>query len=343
MTVSRPTEFGAGIGGTLAPGEYPAIGRALEEQGFHVATVFGDLMMQPPILPLASMASATERIRLGVGAYTPWTHHPVEIAGQLAFLDHLSGGRAFFGIVRGAWLDQLGLRTQRALPALRDTVEIVRSLLRRDGSGYQGSFYQVAPGTLPMYPVHRPAMPLMIGTWSPRLAEWAGTTSDEVQVGGSANARMVPVMRERIRPGEVMAGRPEGTVRIVMTAVTVLDEDGAAARAKARTEVALPFHAIARLDPTCQVDPELLDRMGALLAEHRTVEAGALIPDDLLGRFTFSGTPGDVIEQATEIYEAGATRIEFDTPFGLTEHGGIRLLGQQVLPALRARGLGFPS
>ncbi|MEU6662993.1 hypothetical protein [Streptomyces sp. NPDC046821] len=69
-------------------------------------------------------------------------------------------------------------------------------------------------------------------------------------------------------------------------------------------------------------------------------EAGALIPDDLLDRFTFCGTPGDVIEHATEVYEAGATRIEFDTPFGLTEHGGIKLLGEQVLPALRARGIG---
>lgn len=341
MTVTHPAEFGVGIGGTLTPGEYPGLGRALEEHGFDVATAFGDLMMQPPALPLAAMAAATQRLRLGVGAYTPWTHHPVEIAGQLAYLDHLSDGRAFFGIVRGAWLDQLGLDTQRALPAIRDTVAIVRSLLREDGAGHDGSVYRLAPGTVPMYPVFRPSMPLMVGTWSPRLAEWAGAEGDEIQVGGCANADMVPVIRQRVRPGEIKAGRREGSVKIVVTAVTVVDEDGDAARGRARTEVALPFHVIARLDQTFDVDPTLLDRMGGLLAEHRVAEAGALIPDDVLRKFTFSGTPAEIIDQATGIYEAGATRIEFDSPFGLTPGSGIKLLGSQVLPALRARGIGL--
>lgn len=64
--------------------------------------VFGDLMFTPPALVLHTMASATHRIRLGVAAYSPWTQHPVEIAGQIAYLDQLSGGRAFYGIVRGA-------------------------------------------------------------------------------------------------------------------------------------------------------------------------------------------------------------------------------------------------
>ena len=83
-------------------------------------------------------------------------------------------------------------------------------------------------------------------------------------------------------------------VDIVLTAVTVVDEDGDAARARARTEVALPFQVIAGLDRTLDVDPALLDKMETLLRSHQYAEAGALIPDDLLDKFTFAGTPEEV-------------------------------------------------
>jgi len=35
------------------------------------------------------------------------------------------------------------------------------------------------------------------------------------------------------------------------------------------------------------------------------------------------------------LIDAGAARIEFGTPHGLTEAEGLRLLGEQVLPLLR--------
>ncbi|WP_162938642.1 LLM class flavin-dependent oxidoreductase [Mycobacterium kyogaense] len=336
--MSTEIEFGVGFGGTLPPSEYPALAARLEELGFDVATVFGDLMMQPPAMVLATMAEATSQIRLGVGCYTPWTLHPVEIAGQLAYLDHVSNGRAFMGIVRGAWLDQLGLDTSKSLAAVSDTVAIVRMLLSGSGVGYDGRVYSVAPGTMPFYPILRQHIPLMVGTWSPRLSEYAGAHADQVQVGGCANPAMAPVIREFITAGEQSAGRPSGSVDIVLTAVTVVDEDGDIARARARTEVALPFQVIAGLDRTLDVDPALLERMSVLLRAHEYEAAGRLIPDDLLDKFTFAGTPDEVAAHAAAVYDAGVTRIEFDSPFGLTPASGVELLGTRVLPALRNAG-----
>ncbi len=334
------TEFGVGFGGTLPPGDYRALARSLEAHGFHVATAFGDLMMQPPAMVLAIMAEATSRLRLGVGCFTPWTLHPVEIAGQMAYLDQLSEGRAFLGIVRGAWLDQLGIDTTRALTAIADTLGVVDAVLAGDGRGYDGTKYSVGTGTRPYYPVPRKALPLMIGTWSPRLAEFAGRRADEIQVGGCANPAMIPLIRGWAEPGERAGGKLPGTTRIVLTAVTVVDEDGDAARRRARTEAALPMHAIAALDRTVSIEPELLDRIGTLLRQHRYEDAGLLIPDDLLTKFSFCGTPTEVAEQAAAAYDAGATRVEFDSPFGITEAGGIDLLGSKVLPILRSLGYG---
>jgi len=72
------------------------------------------------------MARVTERIRLGPAALNPFTLHPYEIAGQTAMLDLVSGGRAYLGLVKGAWLDRLGLTEERPLTALREAVEIVQ-------------------------------------------------------------------------------------------------------------------------------------------------------------------------------------------------------------------------
>ncbi|WP_216897539.1 LLM class flavin-dependent oxidoreductase [Nocardia alni] len=339
MTV-RPTEFGVGFGGTLKPSEYGPLAECLERYGFHVATAFGDLMMQPPALVLAMMAGATERLRLGVGCYTPWTHHPVEIAGQMAYLDMLTEGRAFLGLVRGAWLDQLGIDTSHALPALTDTLAIIDAVLAGGETGHTGPVYSVEAGTRPYYPIHRPRLPLMIGTWSPRLARFAGARADEIQIGGCANPAMIPVVRAWADEGAVAASRDPACVGIVVTAVTVVDEDRATARALARTEAALPMHAIARLDRTLEVDPELLDAMGVLLRQNDFEAAGRLIPDDLLDHFAFCGTPEEVAEHAAAAYTAGAKRVEFDSPFGSSPAQGIRLLGERVLPILRASGLG---
>src|SRR3712207_5124724 len=176
------------------------------------------------------MAGATERVRLGPAALNPYTLHPVEIAGQIAALDAASGGRAYLGLVRGTWLGELGIEAERPLVRLREAVEVVRRLLAGDRSGFSGEVFTLAPGAGLRYEPLRAEVPLLVGTWAPRLAAYAGTVADEVKVGGTANTDLVPVMRERI--GNAGVG-------IVVGAVCVVDEDGAAARARARAEAAL--------------------------------------------------------------------------------------------------------
>ena len=77
------------------------------------------------------MARVTERVRLGPAALNPFTLHPYEIAGQIAFLDAVSGGRAYVGLAKGAWLDRLGLDEERPLRALREAVGVDPGVARR--------------------------------------------------------------------------------------------------------------------------------------------------------------------------------------------------------------------
>ena len=141
------------------------------------------------------MARVTERIRLGPAALNPFTLHPYEIAGQIATLDSVSGGRAFLGLAKGAWLDKLGIEEERPLAALREAVAVITALLAGDEAGFAGERFTLEPGTALSYPRERDSMPLMIGTWGPQTARWAGTVADELKLGGSANPDLVAVAR----------------------------------------------------------------------------------------------------------------------------------------------------
>jgi 5,10-methylenetetrahydromethanopterin reductase len=270
------------------------------------------------------MARATERVRLGPCALNPYTLHPVEIAGQIAALDAVSGGRAYLGLVRGTWLEEVGVETERPLATIRDAVEVVRRLLACDRSGFAGEVFSLAPGAGLRYEPLRGEVPLLIGTWAPRLAAYAGTAADEVKVGGSANPDIVPVMRERIR---------NDRVGIVVGAVCVVDEDGAAARRRARAEAALYFGTVAVLDSTLAVPASLIAKVDRLVRAGDADAAGAAIPDDVLDRLAFAGTPEQVVRQVEALFDAGASRVELGTPHGLTNRSGVELLARRVVPA----------
>ncbi len=320
-------ELGLGLQTDKLLGEYAPLARAAEEAGFAVVTAFNDLWFQPALPALLEIARSTQHVRVGPSCLNPFTVHPVEIAGQTAVLDAASEGRAFLGLARGSWLETLGLDQSDPVTAIREAWEVVRRLLGGDNSGFAGRMFSLAPGERLRYPVVRQSVPLLVGTWSPRLATFAGEAAHELKVGGSANPDVVPVLRERIGNQEV---------RIVLGAVTVVDDDADRARRMARREVAMYLAVVAELDPTVSLEPELVARVRALVAAGDDEGAGALISDDVLDRFAFAGSAEQVASHAEAVFDAGAGRVDFGTPHGAPESRGVELLCTEVLPRLRA-------
>jgi 5,10-methylenetetrahydromethanopterin reductase len=319
------TELGLGLQTDKRPGEYAALARLAEEAGFAVVTTFNDLWFQPALPALLEIAAATARVRVGPSCLNPFTVHPVEIAGQVAALDAASDGRAFLGLARGSWLEPLSVDQSEPVTAVAEAWEVVRRLLSGDESGFAGRRFTLPAGERLRYPVRRPDVPLLVGTWSRALAAFAGREARELKVGGSANPRLVPVLRGLVRNEEV---------GIVLGAVTVVDEDGDRARRIARREVAPYFDVVGGLDPTVSLEPELVARVRELVRARDHDAAGALIPDDLLDRFAFAGTPAEVARHAEAVLAAGARRVDFGTPHGVPERRGVELLCARVLPRL---------
>jgi 5,10-methylenetetrahydromethanopterin reductase len=219
-------------------------------------------------------------------------------------LDAVSDGRAYLGLAKGAWLDRLGLEEERPLAGLQEAVAIVRALLAGDRGGVDGERFTLLPGTTLAYPRRRYSVPLMIGTWGPATARWAGTVADELKVGGSANPDLVPVVHDWLNNPDV---------GIVLGCVSVVDEDGDWARERARATVEPYLEVVAHLDPTLQLRP------------------GQAAP---LERFCIAGTPEEVAGRVIELWDAGVTRVELGTPQGRSPTEGVGIICDRVIPLL---------
>jgi 5,10-methylenetetrahydromethanopterin reductase len=313
---------------------YGSLAAAAEAYGFDGVSVYNDLLYQPAWLPLLEMARHTRRVRLGVAAVNPFTCHPLNIAGNIALIDEASQGRAYLGLARGGWLDFVGLEPARPVTALHEAFECIRRLLAGSKEAYPGEIFRLAGGETLRWSIYRPNIPFLLGAWGPKTIQACLPYISEIKIGGTANPGVIPQIQAAIAAAPQI-DRDPSEVGIAVGAVTVVDRDGEAARRLARREAALYISIIAQLDHSLGIEPELLSRINEASARYDYVLVGSYISDDLLRRLAFAGTPDEVAAQAIELFEAGAGRVEFGTPHGLEEEEGLRLLGEQVLPALR--------
>jgi 5,10-methylenetetrahydromethanopterin reductase len=319
------------------PQEYIALAQLVNRYDFDVVSVYCDAPYHPSYGPLLLMAPHIQRARIGPAAVSPFRIHPIDMAADTALLAQVAQSGVYLGIARGAWLKEHGIaEPANPIQAIREAVEIVGYLLSGNTGGFRGDIYQLADHVRAPYPLPPEPVPVLIGTWGARLCALAGEIADEVKVGGSANPEIVPYLEKCIAEGVRKVGRAPGTVGVVMGAVSVVDEDRRQARQAARQAAALYLPVVASLDPTVQMEPELVIRLKGLAGRSELGDAAQLISDDLLDRFTFSGNAADIIRQCEALFDAGAHRIEFGTPHGLESATGIRIIGEQVIPGLKA-------
>lgn len=119
IPVSRRTPYP--VGGDL-PREY---GRTLD-----------------PFVALGQAAAVTERITLGTGITLVAQHDPVDLAKQVATLDHLSGGRFTLGIGYGWNVEEAadhGVEWSTRRELARDRMALMRALWSAEPTAYEGS------------------------------------------------------------------------------------------------------------------------------------------------------------------------------------------------------------
>ena len=317
-------------------GEYVTLAKLVDQFSFDVVSVYCDSPFHPSYGPLMVMAPHITRARLGPAAVSPFRIHPLDIAANTAMLAELAKGGVYVGVARGAWLAEHGINEpSKPIQGIREAINIIQSILSNKSPEGNGVIFRVGENVRAPYPLPAEPIPVLVGTWGKKLAKVAGEIADEVKIGGSANPKMCSYIKQFVSAGERISMRAEGEVKIVLGAVTVVDQDRMLAKAKAKMEVALYLPVVAGLDPTINIDPERIKRIQEYVHIRDFKQASEMIPEDILDLFAFSGTPEDVINQVLELFEAGVNRVEFGTPHGISAISGIKLLGEKVVSVLK--------
>lgn len=186
----RPFRFGVINEQMLAPADWIAHIRRLEQLGYDIALIrdhvvpdyFGE--QYAPLVALAAAAGATSRIGLGTMVLANDFRHPVQLAKEVATLSALSGGRFELGIGAG-WLrreyEAMGLQFDGAgkrIARLEEALQLVTALWSGDETHYTGRHYRV--DGLRLTPVLERRPRLFLGGGHQRMLTLAGRYGDSV-------------------------------------------------------------------------------------------------------------------------------------------------------------------
>lgn len=192
-----------------------------------------DTPLPDPLMWLAFVAAATERLRLATGILILPQRNPLVLAKELATLDDLSGGRVELGVGVG-WLEEefsaLGVPFRERGRRTDDAIEILRKAWAGDEIAHRSDFFEFEQVSINPKPVNG-AVPIHVGGHSEAAARRAGRIGDGFFPGraGKELGDLIDIARQTAAD----AGRDPAAIEITAPAPASLASDPAGAVAEA--------------------------------------------------------------------------------------------------------------
>ena len=303
--------------------------RYAEQRGFEAVWQAESRLVRDAIVPMAAYAAVTERIKIGSGVINNWTRNIGLLAATFLTLDDLAPGRIICGI--GAWWDPLaknvGIERRKPLQAMRETVEVLRRLLKMERVTFHGEFHNVEGIELDV--VHGRREPrdvkIMIGATGGKMMELAGEIADGAVLNYCVPPEYNDEAMKQLEAGAKLAGRKLEDIDRPQLIVCSVDPDREKAIDTTRGLLCQYLAQQPHIAKASGVAEDVVKKIQAILgwpATHEQIEkAKHLVPEDLIHRITASGTPDEARAKVQEYLKRGAT-----CPILYPVGGDVRLL-----------------
>jgi 5,10-methylenetetrahydromethanopterin reductase len=303
--------------------------RYAESRGFEAVWQAESRLVRDAIVPMAAYAAVTERLKVGSGVINNWTRNIGLLAATFLTLDDLAPGRIICGI--GAWWDPLarnvGIDRRKPMVAMRETVEVLRRLLRMERVTFHGEFHHVDGIELDVVHGRREPrhVPIYIGATGLKMMELTGEIADGVVLNYCVPPEYNREALAALKTGAERAGRRWEDLDRPQLVVCSVDRDRAKALETTRELLTQYLAQQPHIAQASGVAPEIVAEIQSILgwpATHEQIQrAKHLVPDDLLLRITASGTPDEARAKVDEYRRLGAT-----CPILYPVGGDVRLL-----------------
>ncbi len=298
--------------------------------------------------PLAFMAARTSRIRLGTGIMQAGTRTPALLAMTAMSLNAMSGGRFILGLgVSGPQVIEgwHGIRFERPVQRMRETVEIVRRAVRGERLAYKGKIYELPlPGgegkALRSAAKPQPDIPIYLATLSPRSLEMTGEIADG-WLGTSFMPEHARVFLDHLEAGAVRAGRSLAQLDLQAGGVVAFSDDVERLIPPRKPGLAFSLGAMGSRRHNFYNDAfkragyeDVAVEVQRLWLDNRRDEAVARVPDELVLKTNLLGTEAMVRKRLEAYRQAGITTLRVE-PAGESLDARLVTLGR-LLDLVRA-------
>ncbi len=297
------------------PREGMEIVKYAEDRGFDAVWQAESRLVRECTIPLAAFAAVTNRIKVGSGVISMWTRNPAFIAQTFYTLDDLAPNRVLLGI--GAWWEPLaskvGVKRERPLRAMREIVEVVRSLLRMENVTFKGEYVNVEDIQIdPIYGADQPRnVPIYIGATGMKMMELTGEIGDGVLLNYLVSEDYNAQAMEALAKGAAKAGRKVEDIDRPQLVVCSLDEDREMALDNARKMVTLYLGQQPHIMKASGVSQDLIDEVNKIVGwpadESKLLDAKHLVTDDIVQRVTAAGSAEECRAKVRQYCESGST------------------------------------
>jgi len=182
-----------------------ALGFAWVSMGHH--WISHPTVWPQPMPMLARLAPETGTMRMKTSMLLLPLLNPVDVAENVATLDHITQGRLDLGVAIGYREKELaaaGLGRKDRVPKLEESLALMKELWRGDEVSFEGVYTQVTGARLGLTPCQKPHPPLEMGAQSVGATRRAARLVDAVFFGPQVTwgdvEKLVAVYRETRAP-----------------------------------------------------------------------------------------------------------------------------------------------
>jgi 5,10-methylenetetrahydromethanopterin reductase len=307
--------------------------RDAEDAGFHHVWITDHYNNRNVYSTMTDIAYNTNRILIGSAVTNPYVCNPVWTSTAIFTIDEISGGRAIFGIGAGdkMTLNAIGIKWERPLTAVRESVEIFKQLNETKKCAFHGKFFDIPKAKIKKKPSH--AVPVYIGAQGPKMLKLSAALADGVLVNASHPRDFEPAVAA-LKDGAKEAGRTISDIDVAAYTSFSIHKK----RDKAVKKARIVAGAIAAGSPDFVlkrhgIEEETAQDIVTMVSnqDFKTMKEGG-VPDHVVEAFSIAGTPDDCVEKIEALGKVGVTQIVTGMPLGKSKTDAIKLIRKKVIP-----------
>lgn len=268
---------------------------------------------------LTELACKTERIQLATGIVNVFSRSPALIGQTAASLDMISGGRFSLGLgtsghqVIEGWH---GVKFERGIRRLRETVEIVRAVLRRERLTYEGEIFHLGMGLKLITHPLRDRVPIYLATLTPSGVALAGEMADGWLPVFFSPRHYESVLKPQLSRGAARSGRSLSDLEICVFQPVIVTEDKDAGRDAVRAQMALYIGGMGSRDKNYYNQlfqsygfEEEARHIQDLYLDRRKEEAMAALTPEMIDLVTIIGPIDECRRRLAELAAVGVSEV----------------------------------